>query len=433
MVPTLFLAAAVGFKLFAAAPDHIWSNGTVLDVDATRRILAREEDSTARTVRRGFLYAVQSDTSIYLTEEVENGQRAARLKGNVEVMFRLDGDTLFILGDDGKERETHVLRTISRTGEQQVAPAPDPQPPSRVVPVDSAGTVPKAQPEVQPAPLVQQSKTLPAPPPPSQALHVDNSAVQSNIQPEPRTSVPVQQLPPTTSLLNMLPEATPVRMRISRSVSSADAQVGENVDFETLDDVKVGGYVVIPSGSVAIATITDAVSKKRMARGGRLSMNIDYVRLPTGGKLPLRGVQDAKGGGHTGAMTGGMVATAIVFWPAAPFFLFMHGKDVTIPKGHEVTVYTNTDYQLPSVTAAIPTAAATPAPVAPAQRPLSGSPLTNADVLKLKGAGLSDQFIIDKIKASPANYHLDVDDLVELKKAGIPETIIDAMIQASQR
>ena len=128
MVPTLFLATAVGLKLFAAAPDHVWSNGTVLDVDATRRILAREEDSTARTVRRGFLYAVQSDTSIYLTEEVENGQRAARLKGNVEVMFRLDGDTLFILGDDGKERETHVLRTISRTGEQQVAPAPDPQP-----------------------------------------------------------------------------------------------------------------------------------------------------------------------------------------------------------------------------------------------------------------------------------------------------------------
>jgi len=54
-------------------------------------------------------------------------------------------------------------------------------------------------------------------------------------------------------------------------------------------------------------------------------------------------------------------------------------------------------------------------------------------VLKLKSAGLSDQFIIDKIKASPANYRLDVDDLVELKKAGIPEAVIDAMIQASQR
>ena len=46
---------------------------------------------------------------------------------------------------------------------------------------------------------------------------------------------------------------------------------------------------------------------------------------------------------------------------------------------------------------------------------------------------MSDQLIIDKIKASPANYRLDVDDMVELKKAGVPEAIIDAMIQASQR
>ena len=61
-----------------ATPDQVWSNGTVLDVDTTRRILAREEDSTARTVRRGLLYAVQSDTYIYLTEEVAmaNGPRA---------------------------------------------------------------------------------------------------------------------------------------------------------------------------------------------------------------------------------------------------------------------------------------------------------------------------------------------------------------------
>jgi hypothetical protein len=346
-------------------------------------------------MRRGLLYAVQSDTYIYLTEEVANGQRAERLRGNSEIKFTVEGDTLFLRGEDGKERQTHVIKKISRTGPQQVAPPPAPQP-SRILPVESP-------------------------------------ALESNVQPETRTPVPPQQTPPTTDLSKILPEATPVRMRMSRTVSSADAQVGENVDFETLDDVKAGGYVVIPSGSVAIATITDAVSKKRMARGGRLSMNIDYVRLPTGGKLPLRGVQEVKGGGHTGAMTGGMVATAIVFWPAAPFFLFMHGKDVTIPKGHEVTVYTNTDYQLPKVAAPAATAAATPPQVAPAQKPLSGSPLTNADVLKLKGAGLSDQFIIDRIKASPANYRLDVDDLVELKKAGIAEAVIDAMMQASQR
>jgi len=129
----------------------------------------------------------------------------------------------------------------------------------------------------------------------------------------------------------ILHEATPVRMRIMRTVSSADAHEGDKVDFQTLDDVNVGNVVVIPKNSTAFATITVAESKKRMARGGKLGMNIDYVRLPSGEKLALRGIQDLKGGGHSGAMTGGMVATAIVFWPAAPFFLFMHGKDVSVP------------------------------------------------------------------------------------------------------
>lgn len=64
-----------------------------------------------------------------------------------------------------------------------------------------------------------------------------------------------------------------------------------------------------------------------------------------GEKVALRAVKEAKGGGHTGAMTGGMVATAIVFFPAAPFF-FMHGKDITIPKGTEITAYINGDARL---------------------------------------------------------------------------------------
>ena len=45
-------------------------------------------------------------------------------------------------------------------------------------------------------------------------------------------------------------------------------------------------------------------------------------------------------------MVGGMVATGIVFFPAAPFFLFMHGKDITIPKGTEITAYVNGDVRM---------------------------------------------------------------------------------------
>jgi hypothetical protein len=137
-----------------------------------------------------------------------------------------------------------------------------------------------------------------------------------------------------------------VRLRINRTISSADAHTGDTVDFEVLDDITVNGTLVIPKGGLASATVTDAQPKRRMARGGKLDMNIDYVKLVSGEKAALRAVKDLKGGGHTGGMVGGMVATSIVFFPAAPLFLLMHGKDISIPKGTEITAYVNGDMKL---------------------------------------------------------------------------------------
>src|SRR6266436_10392085 len=48
----------------------------------------------------------------------------------------------------------------------------------------------------------------------------------------------------------------------------------------------------------------------------------------------------------TQAMVGAMVATSLVVWPAAPLFLLMHGKDITIPAGTEITAYVNGDMKL---------------------------------------------------------------------------------------
>ena len=143
-----------------------------------------------------------------------------------------------------------------------------------------------------------------------------------------------------------LEDGTPIKLRIQRTVSSASAQVDERVDFDVLEEIKVNDVVVIPKGSVAWGTVTEAQPKRRMGRGGKLAVNIDAVRLADGEKAPLRAVKDVKGGGHTGAMTGAMVATGIMFFPAAPLFLFMHGKDITIPKGTEITAYINGDLNL---------------------------------------------------------------------------------------
>jgi PEGA domain-containing protein len=179
----------------------------------------------------------------------------------------------------------------------------------------------------------KQDTTAPTPAPPT--------ASQSGTPtPTGPTKTPVKY---TTDGRPILEEGTPVRMRLSRTLSSADALAGDRVDFEVLDPIKLGDIEVVPQGGIAWGTVTDAHPKRRMARGGKLDVNIDSVKLSNGDKAALRAVKEVKGGGHTGAMTGAMVATGIVFFPAAPLFLFMKGKDITIPKGTEITAYINAD------------------------------------------------------------------------------------------
>jgi len=160
--------------------------------------------------------------------------------------------------------------------------------------------------------------------------------------PEPKAFAPAA----TNANPFVLHEATPVRLRLKRNLSSATARTDETIDFEVLDQVLVDNVVVLDRGSVAIGAVTRAQAKRRMARGGKLDVTIDHVRLIDGEKIPLRGVREGSGGGHTGAMTGAIVATSLVVWPAAPFFLFMHGKDYTIPQGTEITAYVNGEVPL---------------------------------------------------------------------------------------
>ena len=221
----------------------------------------------------------------------------------------------------------------------------------------------------------------------------------------------------------VLEDETPVRLRLNRTISSADAHVGDTVDFETLDDITVNGTLVIPKGGLAFATVTEAQAKRRMARGGKLDMNIDYVKLVSGDKAALRAVKDVKGGGHTGAMVGGMVATAIVFFPAAPFFLFMHGKDISIPKGTEITAYVNGDMKL-DIAKFQPAAPATP----PAQDAASVGPAGDAGPAsaKLNVESLPPGADIEVDGSFVGNTPSDVqvaegDHTVTVKKAGFKD------------
>jgi hypothetical protein len=170
---------------------------------------------------------------------------------------------------------------------------------------------------------------------------------QSNSLPPPsRQSQPANAQPTASSKGFVLEDGTAVTLRLGRSLSSADAHAGDRVEFEVAEEVSVNRIVVIPKDSLASGAVITAHKKRRMGRAGKLDVNIDSVQLADGEKATLRAVKESQGGSHTGIMAGGMIATSLIVWPVAPVFLLMHGKDVTIPKGTEVTAYISGDVKL---------------------------------------------------------------------------------------
>lgn len=190
-----------------------------------------------------------------------------------------------------------------------------------------------------------------------------------NSAPAPQQSAPqAANAPSEPPPPHTLVDGTPVKLRLSQTISSADAKVGQDIPFEVFEDVKVDDIVVLPKGATAIGTVTDANPKRSMGRAGKLDIAISYARLADQEKVALRATKDTKGGGHVGAMTGAMVATAIVFFPAAPLFLFMHGKDISIPQGTEITAFVEGDMHLDMVKFGVaPPVMANPASAAAAQ------------------------------------------------------------------
>src|ERR1700685_943615 len=69
--------------------------------------------------------------------------------------------------------------------------------------------------------------------------------------------------------------------------------------------------------------------------------------------------------------------------------------------------------------------------VAPRVAPRPAAPqqgLTNADIVKMQSAGLSESIILASVNGQPAAYDTSSDGLLALKKAGVSDAVVAAMI-----
>src|SRR5215469_1258610 len=88
--------------------------------------------------------------------------------------------------------------------------------------------------------------------------------------------------------------------------------------------------------------------------------------------------------------------------------------------------------------AAAPCLSQTVEPPQPASGPVATAPvqaktLNNAAIIRMVGAGLSDDLILQAIAAQPGQYSTDAESLVDLKDAGVSERVIAAMINKGRK
>lgn len=130
---------------------------------------------------------------------------------------------------------------------------------------------------------------------------------------------------------------TVVELQSVKTVYARDVEIGDNVKFKVVSDVKAGGEVLIPAGTLADGVVTEAKKSSLAGTKGRLAIDMKSLTLGDGTKVPLTGTVRVAGKNRTPLA----VITGIFIWPC----LFIPGTKAVLTEGHDATatVLTNTE------------------------------------------------------------------------------------------
>ena len=158
---------------------------------------------------------------------------------------------------------------------------------------------------------------------------------------------PAQEMRATPARL-LIPDGTPIKLQLAESVSSAHARPGDQLDFVVVRDVNVEGLTVIPAGTVASGSVTGVRGRRFLGIGGRVALKLDSVALANGGRIALLARMAKSGRTRIKTMAAAMIATGLVFLPAAAVFLLTRGHDSIVLKSTAITAHTEHATSVPS-------------------------------------------------------------------------------------
>jgi hypothetical protein len=157
---------------------------------------------------------------------------------------------------------------------------------------------------------------------------------------------PLVVTPATAQPTTVLPANTPVTLALNDTITTKGNRFneGDNFDMTVTQDVRMGGYVIIPRGSRGVGRITWLTNKGAFGKSGKMEIDIEYAEV-SGHRIPLSGHYRQEGEGNTVGTVAGVVAVGV-------FAGFVTGKSGVIPAGRELTARTKED--LPVVFAGPP-------------------------------------------------------------------------------
>jgi hypothetical protein len=158
-----------------------------------------------------------------------------------------------------------------------------------------------------------------------------------------------------------VPDGTPLEIELMTNISSATAKEGDVVDFTIVNPVVVDGVVVIEKGAPAKARIAAVKKAGYWGKAGRLGWTMQDALAADGNRIALRMEKKLTGDSKGGTVATATIVTAVVFWPAAPFWGFKKGKNAIYPAGKRFEAFVHGDVTIKGKQTS---AVASPAPVA---------------------------------------------------------------------
>jgi hypothetical protein len=164
-----------------------------------------------------------------------------------------------------------------------------------------------------------------------------------------------------------VPDGTPLEIELMSNISSATAKEGDIVDFTIVNPVVINGVAVVEKGAPAKARIAAVKKAGYWGKAGRLGWTMQDALAADGSRIALRMEKKLTGDSKGGTVATGAIVTAMIFFPAAPFWGFKKGKNAVYPAGKRFEAFVHGDVAIKGKVIAAATTTTTA--VAPAPQP----------------------------------------------------------------